>query len=302
MTIVDRTAPPFGGAADRGRAPVVVHANLDAEATWAGVALPARVLERISAAGTLMGAFGDEVWTPVGVDPARIGLAVTLRVGTPPRADVAWAQPSAKAANDRRLAVTLTGARVVTTLAELEVPGSWIAKAPWSAAGRDRVRGPLDAETRVYATRLLAKHGALCIEPWRERRFDFGVCAMVAEGRVVAHPPHSLLVDPRGGFVGIDLAEPPLATAQRDRVLAAVHAAGALIAGVGYSGPFAIDGFVHGDGEVQICEINARHTFGWVTRALGVRRLGFGPPPSSDARVLIRPGDCEPSCAWVSMT
>ena len=186
----------------------------------------------------------------------------------------------------------------MTALAELDVPGAWVAKAPWSAAGRDRVRGPLDAETRVYAARLLAKHGALCVEPWRERLGDFGVCATVDAGRVVGHPPHTLLVDPRGQFLGIDLAEPPLATRERDQLEAAVHAAGALLASVDYRGPFAIDGFVHGDREIQICEINARHTFGWVTRALGVHRLGFGEAPPG-ARVLIRPGDGEPSCAWV---
>ena len=139
-------------------------------------------------------------------------------------------------------------------------------------------------------------------EPWRERVFDFGVCATISgDGRVTAHPPHALLVDPRGGFLGIDLAEPPLTTAERDRVDAAVHAAGAVIAAVGYAGPFAIDGFVYGARELQtVCEINARHTFGWIARALGVRRLGFGPPPA-DGTVLIAPCDADPSCAWVRL-
>ena len=107
----------------------VVHANLDAEARWAGVQLPAKVLARISAAGTLMSAFGDEVWVPTAVDPARLRTGVTVHAGTPPHADVHWAQPGARAANDRRLACALTGARVVTSLAELDRSGAWVTTA-----------------------------------------------------------------------------------------------------------------------------------------------------------------------------
>lgn len=284
---------------------VVVHANLDIEATWAGQPLPRRVLARISAAGALMCAFGDEVWTPAPVDPARLAMRVALRTGAPPRADVAWAQPGAKAANDRRLAqrvCALPGARVATTLDALAaMPAPWVAKAPWTAAGRDRVRGPLDAETTRHAARLLARHGALVVEPWCDRLLDFGVCATVdATGRVTAEAPHGLLVDARGGFLGIDLAAPALTTAERDRVEAAVHAAGAAIAATGYAGRFATDGFVWGDRVLHpVCEINARHTFGWVARALGARRLGFGAPPAA-ARVLVRPTDDDPTCAWIS--
>ena len=288
----------------------VVHANLDIEATWAGIALPQRVLARISAVGTLMSAFGDEIWTPAAVDPARLAMRVTVHTGTPATPDVRWAQPSAKAANDRRLALgvcALPGARVVTTVAELDgldaPAGAWIAKAVWTAAGRDRVRGPLDAETRRYAAKLLVRFGALVVEPWCERVLDFGVCATVDAGKVTAHAPHGLLVDARGGFAGIDLAAPALTTAERDRVEATVHAAGAAIAAVGYSGPFAIDGFVfasdRGDRQLHpLCEINARHTFGWIARALGVQRLGFGPAPA-EATVLVRPTTEDPTCAWV---
>jgi len=283
---------------------VVVHANLDIEATWTGATLPQRVLARISAAGALLSAFGDEVWTPAPVDPARVAMRVALRTGAPPRADVAWAQAGAKAANDRRLAqrvCALPGARVATTLDELAaMPAPWVAKAPWTAAGRDRVRGPLDAETARYAARLLARHGALVVEPWCDRVLDFGVCATVDAGGVTAQAPHGLLVDARGGFLGIDLGEPALTTAERDRVEAAVHAAGAALAATGYHGPFAIDGFVWGDRQLHpVCEINARYTFGWVARALGARRLGFGAPPPG-ATVLVRPTDVDPTCAWLS--
>ena len=41
-----------------------------------------------------------------------------------------------------------------------------------------------------------------------------------------------------------------------------------------------------------LCELNARYTFGWIAlalgRRLGIRRLGFDPPPPA-ATVLIAP-------------
>ena len=126
----------------------VVHANLDCEARWAGVALPAHVLERVSLFGILVAALAPdgerdvEVWVPAAVDPARLGLLRPhVRVGTPPRADLAWADPGAKDANDRRRVLALAalpGARVVATVAELAAAlpaGPWVAKAPWTSAG-----------------------------------------------------------------------------------------------------------------------------------------------------------------------
>ena len=279
---------------------MIAEANLDIEARWSGVQLPRRVLARVSALGALMGAFADEVWTPLPVEPARVLLPVTLRTGVPARPDLQWAAPSAKAANDRRLAqrvLALPGAFVAERLEQLDQlapPGAWIAKAPWTAAGRDRVRLPLDAETRRYAAKLLARHRALVVEPWCERLLDVGVCAHT-DGTV--HAPHGLLVDARGGFVGIDLAPPPLTTAERDQLEAAVEAARRAIVATGYRGPFAIDAFRHTGGFHALCEINARYTFGWIARALGGRRLGFGPPPV-DARVLVAPTADDPTCAW----
>ena len=165
------------------------------------------------------------------------------------------------------------------------------------------MRGPLDAETRHHAAKLLARCGALVVEPWRARILYFGVCATLDARRVTAHQPHGRLVDARGAFLGIDTAVPALTTGERDRVDAALHAAGATIAAVGYAGPFAIDGFVYttdaGERALQaVCEINARHTFGWVTRALGARTLGFGSPPPG-ALVLIQPCEADATCAWM---
>ena len=214
----------------------------------------------------------------------------------------------ARAANDRRLALAvherlgtlLPGQRAVTRIDDLPQAGAWVAKAPWTAAGRDRIHGngPPTGEQRVYAGRLLQRCGALLVEPWLERTLDLGVTARLDAGRVTASPPHTLLCDARGAFLGIDLAEPPLAREHRAQLDAFVAAAGDALATTGYAGPFTVDAFVH-PGGLHACEINARHTFGHVARALGARVLGFGPPPPG-AHVLVAPTADDPTTAWTS--
>jgi hypothetical protein len=295
----------------------VVHANLDCEAAWAGAPLPPKVTQRISYYAALLAALAPpgaevEVWAPAAVDAARLlappgWRAPVMRVGAPPRADARWADPAARAANDRRLALAvaaahgaaLPGQKAIASADEIDLPGPWICKAPWTAAGRDRCRGsgPPNAEQRTRIERLLARGGALVLEPWCDRIVDAGVCAQVdADGRVTAHPPHGLIADARGGFLGIDLAPPALEPAEQAQLAELARAAGAALAALGYAGPFAIDAFAYRDGARRrfrpLCEINARRSFGWIARALadrlGARRLGFGPPPPG-AIVLIAP-------------
>ncbi len=312
----------------------IVHANLDCESRWSGLPLPAQVQHRISLYGTLLGALAPdgaelELWTPAAVDRARLKLPwqQALRTGTPAHADLAWADPGARAANDRRLAhavaarhgMALPGSRVITTVSDLadladlgDLGGEWIAKLPWTAAGRDRCRGrgAPNAEQRTRLERLLASCGALVVEPWCDRITDVGVCATVeADGRVTAHPPHGLLSDARGGFLGIDLAGAVLEPAEHAQLETMVAAAGAAIAETGYTGRFAIDAFAYRDGAVRrfhpLCEINARTTFGWIARAFAARpmtpaptRLGFGEPPPGST-VLITPGP-DHVTAWIA--
>jgi hypothetical protein len=261
------------------------------------------------------------VWVPAPVDPARLcahpgWTPPALCTGDPPAIDLAWADPAARDANDRSrtlaiagaLGVALPGARVVGSLAELDAQLAgfagrpWICKARWTAAGRDRARGAgdrLDGELRTRIARMLARLGPLVFEPWLDRVADFGVCGEIgAAGEVSVQDPHRLVTDPRGGFLGIALAppaDPGIAGALRATALAA---AGRLAAQTGYRGPFAIDAFVYRDGGADrlhpLCELNARHSFGWIARGLarrlGVRRLGFDAPPPG-ATVLIAPGD-----------
>ncbi len=308
---------------------MIIYANLDCEARWGGRSLPMHVARRISAAAALLAAFAAEdesveIYAPAAVNSDRIKLPnVTMREGAPARWDLAWADPTAKAANDRRVALalndqldtTLRGAREIKSLAELDAQLAtittprWVCKAPWTAAGRDRAHGEgttVSGEQRVYIGRLIERFGAVLFEPWLDRVLDIGVCAHLdAEGRVAAERPHTLLSDARGGFVGIDLAEPSLHDLDRDLLARSVEAAGAALHCLHYAGPFTVDAFVYREGEAEvlhpICEINARHTFGHVARALhrrlGTRVLGFGTPPAG-ARVLVAPGDGDPITAW----
>jgi hypothetical protein len=310
---------------------MIIFANLDCEARWGGGSLPMRVARRISAAAALLAAFAPDdesvdIYAPAPVNSDRIKLPnVTMHAGAPARWDLAWADPSAKAANDRRVALALNdrlgtalrGAREITSLAELDAhiaalgATRWVCKAPWTAAGRDRAHGEgatLSGELRVYVGRLIDRFGAVLFEPWLDRVVDIGVCAQLdSEGRVTAEPPHTLLSDPRGGFCGIDLAQPPLHDPDRELLARAVEAAGAALHRLHYTGAFTVDAFIYRDADAEvlhpICEINARYTFGHVARALhrrvGTRVLGFGTPPEG-ARVLVAPGDDDPITAWAT--
>ncbi len=287
---------------------MIVWANLDQEARWSGLGLPAHVLERISDAGTLFAMVAPEepceLYTPAAVDRFRIHLdrEITFRSGIPSRWDLAWADPAAKRCNDRRFALglgfALPGTRVIDSVDDLggDWPRDWVAKAVWTAAGRDRARGQGEptGELRARVRNLVARCGAVVVEPWCGRVHDLGVTSVV--GRAPS-PPHTLLVDDRGGFVGIDLSEPELPPAMRARLDEAVAAADRALAAAGYAGPFTVDAFVYRDGDRvalhALCELNARYTFGHVARALRCRVLGFGSPPPG-ARVLVGPSGTDP--------
>src|SRR5207244_12087504 len=107
---------------------LIILANLDQEARWSGLGIPAHVARRISAAAALLAALAPdgepvEIFAPAQVDPARIQFArPTMRTGEPVHFDLAWADPAARAVNDRRFALgvaeelgcALPGARAIT--------------------------------------------------------------------------------------------------------------------------------------------------------------------------------------------
>ena len=291
---------------------MIIYANLDQEARWSGLGVPAQVAERISYAAALLAALVPversnepiEIWAPAAVDPARIRLdpAPVMKVGRPPRWDLAWCDPDAKDVNDRRFALEiareldgeLPGTRVIESADELDGPwpARWIAKAVWSAAGRDRARGEgaPAGELRARIANLVAKCPVI-VEPWCERVVDLGVCSFVGRPALA---PHTLLVDARGGFLGIARREPDLPPYTRTVLDNIVAVAGRMLRDE-YGGPFTVDAFVHAGG-LHACELNARYTFGHVAHALGCDVLGFGDGAPAGAKILVEP----PFSAWVA--
>ncbi len=295
-----------------------IDANLDVEARWTRTALPPAVVTRISYYAALTAALAPadaqvRIYAPADVDASRIDLPVTVRSGKPGRpADLVWGDLAQRAANDRRVAMRLAaehgigvpGAHAITAVDELAMEGPWVAKGLWTSAGRDRCHGsgPLASDQRTRIARLLDRFGALVVEPWLPRSLDVGVCAWVADD-VRVDPPHGLVTDARGTFLGIDLAPPLLFPDERERLVAFVAAAGASLRGLGYRGPIAVDAFVAGTERMLcVCEINARYSFGWVARGFadrfGTTRLGFSEPPPG-ARVLIAPAG-DGITAWIA--
>lgn len=173
---------------------------------------------------------------------------------------------------------------MITSLDDLPSEGTWLAKAIFSAAGRERVRFSRPDEQRTRLERLLARFGALLLEPWVDRVVDLGCAGLVSPTGVEVFPPHRLDSNPAGVFraaiiddTGEGVADAPTLTAVRD----AAHAAGEALAAAGYRGPFSIDAYLWRDraGAVhlqRVSEINARLTFGLVARAAAEREAGGG--------------------------
>ena len=291
--------------------------NLTCEADWAGVALPHRVRQHLSAAATLLRVFaeeGDVLWTPEPVDPRRLPILPELprpelRSGPidPARQPtLAWSRCDALTArlNNRafglelaqKMGCALPGARMVRSVETLE--GPWVLKPPLSAAGRGQLRGsgPPDSALARRIGSALATYGELLLEPWLDRIADYGQCGP---------EPHQLLVEPNGAFRGIRPARGN-APAELTRTYVAVVRA---LAEQGYDGPVGIDAFLHRDGFHPLCEINARMSFGRVARALGDRlglsgpmvtlRFGRRQPPDGSVP-LILPGPPDGLAAWIS--
>jgi hypothetical protein len=308
-------------------------ANLDQEARWLGVSISKWLRKRVTAMSALLAALGpiDEPITLWGLEPlddsyVTAGPDFTLPTfahGTAPAFDLRWADPTARAVNDRRFAwelvqelgFALPGMRVITSIAELRThlaasgaaaspDGAWVCKAPWTSAGRDRCFGR-DQRLAEGIERLIERAGAVMFEPWMHRELDVAVVGTVGN-TIELEPPHGLLNGPNGSFHGIDLASPRLEIAEHDQLLLVAERAGFALQQAGYRGPFGIDAFVYGTGYDRrlhpLCEINARYTFGHVARALGRRlgitRLGFDPNMPAGGRPLLVHKDRP--MAWVA--
>lgn len=208
--------------------------------------------------------------------------------------------------NDRRFALacdlpperTLAEREVVESMEALDEyigtktlgpDDTWVAKAPWSASGRERVRRRgrvLDGELRVRSARLLKRYGALVIEPWMPREADYGVTGMVADDveSMVLFPPHQLRSDDTGVYRGIRIADQETSAKLGSTFGTALEetaaTVGSALHSAGYRGPFGIDAFVYHDRADRkclqaLCEVNARLCFGLVARAQA-EKLGLG--------------------------
>lgn len=205
--------------------------------------------------------------------------------------------------------------------------GPWVAKAPWSAAGRERLRGrgwPPPEQDAVRLARLFDTHGELVVEPWCDRVADFGAIALVVGGTVHRIGFHRAETAGGGAFRGLrPLPEVPVADGMTADEMEALHdavrAAGAWLLAEGYEGPFGIDAWRWTDDTGQtrfhpFGELNARLTFGFVARRLaeasGWDPAGGSPGPAlrvgsaedlaaaAPTAVLLQPAEPDGVGAW----
>ncbi len=182
-------------------------------------------------------------------------------------------------------ALDLEAGVVCTTVADVEAArGRWarsVVKVPWDAAGRGLHHGDPDV------ARLLARHGALVVEPWRDRVLDLSLQARITDQGVRDVRLARFLTGPGGDFRGVvvgdwrrGLSSEILRFLTRDgreprfvetAITAALHTA--LDRHPGHRGPIGVDALVARiDGELRLrplVELNPRLTFGRVGLAVG---------------------------------
>ncbi len=248
-------------------------------------------------------------------DPVELGTnassAADRAKANPPRPPQDWTKllwsvhPSTRVARDcnhrgfayafaRRRGLALPGAALLQSSAAVDahIAGggaassrsqSWVLKAPFSAAGRERIRhkGPLEGEVKVHANRLFERYRLLLFEPWMERLADFGAAGFIDKnGSVSVFQPHRLETDSSGVFRAIIIADSDwpihMSDDEHDSAVATAAAVGEALSEVGFRGPFSVDSYAYRDRKGRrrfhpLCEINARLTFGHVARAWSER-------------------------------
>ena len=215
-------------------------------------------------------------------------------------------------ANDRRtwfeLGKThgwlLPESRTVTSVSQLlnHIPSciaqsadkAWLARAPFGAAGRERVHRwgtDLSADIVVRIERLLQRYGVLLCAPMMKRIVDFGVCGFVSDRQSILAAPHRLHTASSGVFHSVerDFGDNHLVANEHAAVVGAARIASDHLRDIGFRGPFGIDGFVYedlcGNRVVHpVCEINARLTFGhlsWARELSAVSQTSAASPAAS---------------------
>ena len=162
--------------------------------------------------------------------------------------------------------------------------GPWVAKAPWSTSGSDRLYGagePTDVQ-RAWVARTQRRQGRVVIEPWLTGVLDLSV--QLDGGRVLGVTRFATARGAwRGSWVGRFTDGLPRRWRQwlgragvREIMEATGRAEAARAAAVGYHGPLGVDGLVHrtADGLAlrPYLERNPRYTMGRVALALQRRQ------------------------------
>lgn len=153
----------------------------------------------------------------------------------------------------------------------------WVAKAGFSAAGRDRWRGRLDEPGRAQAAAFVARHGGALVEPWCARVADLGWVGWIgAGGEVAGLGSHRLEVDAGGRFAGVDVGPGLVAPADAARLDDVGLHVGRRLAALGLRGGYGVDAWVwrRADGRAALHplgEVNARLTMAHVARLWAAR-------------------------------
>ncbi len=174
-------------------------------------------------------------------------------------------------------------AALLPTLVKYSAENAWLARAPFGAAGRERVHRwgtTLSADIEIRLGRLIERYGSLVCAPMMKRLVDVGVCAFVGESQTLYARPHRLHTDAVGVFRSVERElSLDLITAVEQQVIAkAARICGDYLRQIDYRGPFGIDAFVYENIRGQrvvhpACEINGRLTFGhlaWAETLRGV--------------------------------
>lgn len=174
--------------------------------------------------------------------------------------------------------------------------GPWVLKAPYGAAGRDRVLSttPVAAEaTWRHAARALDLWGGGLFESWLARDDDLGAIGVVTESAVLPGAVHRLVTGADGRFRGIERLEPAAAGTPLARALGdALPLVGKRLQAAGYRGPFGVDAYAGRDAQgtahlVAVGEVNARLTFGHLAACLFEVAAAGG---RTLQRLVLRPG------------
>ncbi len=176
-----------------------------------------------------------------------------------------------------------------------EQPDSVVFKSPFAASASGQKRwlvesGELPENLHQWLGRVIDDQGAVVIENWRERLFDFSVQFEVGENEIRQLGPVRLHNRDSGAFVACSTGpkfgsglDPQLTRFLMTRALPVYEGNGELAQQIfrrcrdaGYVGPLGIDAFVYRDAEGEmalreVCEINPRFTMGRLTLELRKR-------------------------------